>query len=96
MKIGSALLGWLSALGATAALTALIAVIGVIFGFATDLGIGQAVEGAAESAGAIGIVGAIVAAVILFAAYFLGGYVAGRMARFDGIRQGVAVWLGQW
>ncbi len=32
-------------------------------------------------------------AVILLVAYFCGGYVAGRMARFDGVKQGVAVWL---
>ena len=31
--------------------------------------------------------------VILFLAYLAGGYVAGRMARFDGTRQGVAVWV---
>jgi hypothetical protein len=31
--------------------------------------------------------------VILFVAYYCGGYVAGRMARFDGIKQGFAVWL---
>jgi len=31
--------------------------------------------------------------VILFVAYYCGGYVAGRMARFDGAKQGVAVWL---
>ena len=30
---------------------------------------------------------------ILFVAYFAGGYVAGRMARFNGMKQGVAVWL---
>ncbi|MDP9431110.1 MAG: hypothetical protein M3Q47_20605 [Actinomycetota bacterium] len=30
---------------------------------------------------------------MLFLAYLAGGYVAARMARFDGIRQGVAVWL---
>ena len=28
-----------------------------------------------------------------FSGYFFGGYVAGRMARFDGAKQGVAVWL---
>ncbi|WP_454113816.1 hypothetical protein [Microbacterium maritypicum] len=37
--------------------------------------------------------GAIVLAVILLVAYLCGGYVAGRMARFDGVKQGVAVWL---
>ena len=30
---------------------------------------------------------------VLFVAYYCGGYVAGRMARFDGVRQGLAVWL---
>ncbi len=29
----------------------------------------------------------------LFVAYFCGGYVAGRMARFNGAKQGFAVWL---
>jgi uncharacterized membrane protein YfcA len=30
---------------------------------------------------------------VLFLAYLAGGYVAGRMARFDGARQGLATWL---
>ena len=30
---------------------------------------------------------------ILFVSYYCGGYVAGRMARFAGVRQGFAVWL---
>jgi hypothetical protein len=29
----------------------------------------------------------------IFVAYFCGGYVAGRMARFNGARQGIGVWL---
>jgi hypothetical protein len=29
----------------------------------------------------------------LFVAYYCGGYVAGRMARFDGAKQGIAVWV---
>lgn len=41
----------------------------------------------------VGIVGAIALAVILFVAYVAGGYVAGRMARFSGAKQGVAVWI---
>ena len=41
----------------------------------------------------VGIVSVIVVAIILFIAYFAGGYVAGRMARFDGAKQGLAVWL---
>jgi hypothetical protein len=31
--------------------------------------------------------------VVLFVSYFAGGYVAGRMARFSGAKQGLAVWL---
>jgi len=31
--------------------------------------------------------------VVLLIAYFCGGYVAGRMARFNGAKQGVAVWI---
>ncbi len=30
---------------------------------------------------------------VLLVAYFCGGYVAGRMARFNGVKQGVAVWV---
>lgn len=29
----------------------------------------------------------------LFVAYYCGGYVAGRMARFAGVKQGIAVWI---
>jgi hypothetical protein len=31
--------------------------------------------------------------VVLFVAYYCGGYVAGRMARFNGAKQGIAVWV---
>ena len=40
-----------------------------------------------------GIVGGIVLLAILLIAYYAGGYVAGRMSRFDGPRQGLGVWL---
>ena len=30
---------------------------------------------------------------MLLVAYYFGGYVAGRMARFNGPRQGLGVWL---
>jgi MFS family permease len=41
----------------------------------------------------VGIAGGIVLVVILFVSYFCGGYVAGRMARFSGTKQGLAVWI---
>ncbi|WP_230976513.1 hypothetical protein [Georgenia wutianyii] len=93
VKIGSAFFGWLTATGAAALLTALITGIATAIGLASDLGLTQAADAADDNAQTIGIVGAIVAAVILFIAYFCGGYVAGRMARFDGVKQGVAVWV---
>ena len=41
----------------------------------------------------VGMLGIIVLAAIVLVSYYCGGYVAGRMARFHGARQGVAVWL---
>ena len=41
----------------------------------------------------LGLGGGIAVLVVLFLAYLAGGYVAGRMARFDGARQGLAVWF---
>lgn len=39
------------------------------------------------------LVAAAVALLVVWLAYFCGGYVAGRMSRFDGGRQGLAVWV---
>ena len=50
----------------------------------------QAATGTAQT---VGLVGAITLLVVLLFAYYCGGYVAGRMARFNGLRQGFAVWL---
>ena len=85
---GSTLLGYLSAFGLSVLLIALLSAAGAAVGL-TD------VRDATESASAetIGIGGGIAALVALSLAYFIGGYVAGRMARFDGARQGVGVWL---
>jgi hypothetical protein len=41
----------------------------------------------------VGLVGGIVLLAIIFVAYLAGGYVAGRMARFNGLKQGLGVWL---
>ncbi|HVD56218.1 MAG TPA: hypothetical protein VNC17_05200, partial [Thermoleophilaceae bacterium] len=48
---------------------------------------------AKQNAETIGIIGAILLLLVLGIAYFCGGYVSGRMSRFDGGRQGVAVWV---
>ena len=100
IKWGSAFFGWLSALGTTLLLTALAAAAGAALGLAqTPGGPGQAADQAGQAvqnpaaAETVGIVGGIVVLVILFIAYYCGGYVAGRMARFNGAKQGVAVWV---
>jgi uncharacterized membrane protein len=66
-----------------------VAAAGTRLGFAT----GVSSNDATNNAGTIGIVGAAILVLILMLAYYAGGYVAGRMARFDGARQGLRVWL---
>ncbi|WP_277210046.1 hypothetical protein [Isoptericola croceus] len=90
IKFGSAFFGWLTATGLTVLLMGLVSAIGVGVGVANDVDAGAL---STELPGTVGLIGAIVLAVILFVAYFAGGYVAGRMARFNGARQGFAVWL---
>ena len=90
LKWGAAFFGWLSANGLAVLLIALLGAAGVVLGLAQ--GVDSADEAAAQ-AGTIGLGGAIGLLVVLFLAYLAGGYVAGRMARFDGARQGVAVWV---
>ena len=92
VKIGAAFFGWLVATGMTVVLTALLAA--VVGGL--DLVSGpQELSDAARSTGVgaqgLGWVAAVVVLVVVFLAYLAGGYVAGRMARFDGVKQGVAV-----
>ncbi|BDV31236.1 hypothetical protein [Microbacterium terricola] len=91
-KFGSAFFGWLTATGAAVLLTALATAIGAVVGLNTGASPERAAEDATAS-GATGIWGAIVLGVVLLLSYYAGGYVAGRMARFDGLKQGLAVWL---
>jgi hypothetical protein len=46
--------------------------------------------------GAAAITGLVLVAILVFLTYFLGGYVAGRLARFDGGRNGamLLLWTG--
>ncbi|WP_051298999.1 YrzE family protein [Arthrobacter castelli] len=89
IKFGSAFFGWLAATGMTVLLTALAAAITAAVGAATNTQTDQVVQ----NPQAAGIWGIVIVLVVLFIAYYCGGFVAGRMARFDGARQGFAVWL---
>jgi hypothetical protein len=93
IKWGAAFFGWLSANGLAVILLALLSAAGVAFGLSQVSSADQAADQASQQADTIGIVGGITLLVVLFLAYLAGGYVAGRMARFDGLRQGLAVWI---
>jgi hypothetical protein len=93
MKFGSAFFGWLTATGTAVILIALVSATGTAIGLGNGASAEDVADAASSNADTIGIVGGIVLAVILLLAYFCGGYVAGRMARFDGAKQGIAVWL---
>jgi len=93
VKVGLAFFGWLTATGTAVLLIAFAAAAGTALGVATNLDPGNATAQVAQDPQTVGMIGAIVLAVILFVAYYCGGYVAARMARFNGLRQGLAVWL---
>ena len=86
---GSAFFGWLVAVGMLVVLSAIASVIATAVG----ANIGLSEDEATREADTIGLGAAITLVVILGIAYYCGGYVAGRMSRFDGARQGLAVWL---
>jgi amino acid transporter len=88
-NIGAAFFGWLVAIGLGAILLAIVSAIG---GSIASNALASP-EQAAGSADTIGIAGGIVLLLVLMLAYFAGGYVAGRMSRFDGVKQGIGVWV---
>jgi hypothetical protein len=81
---GAAFFGWLVAVGLGALLVGLLAAAGAAVGL-TELSETDTAE--------IGLGGAVALLIALAVAYFAGGYVAGRMSRFDGARQGFGTWL---
>ena len=83
----AALFGWLAAIGLSALLVALVVGAGLAVGL-TELG-----AEASEQTETLTFGGGILIVLILALAYLSGGYVAGRMARFDGWRQGLGVWI---
>jgi hypothetical protein len=89
---GAAFFGWVVSIGVASLLIAILSAAGTAIGL-TGTSPSQAGEQAQSNAGAVGIVGGVLLLVVLGAAYYAGGYVAGRMSRFDGTRQGTGVWL---
>ena len=89
MNIGAGFFGWLVAVGMAVLLSSIIGAIAAAVGDANDVTQSQL----DREAGKISVAAAIVLLVVLLISFYAGGYVAGRMSRFDGARQGWAVWL---
>jgi hypothetical protein len=83
---GAAFFGFLAAAGLAAIVTALLVAAGVA------IGLSQVKDAANGDVKTIGLGGGILLLIVLALAWYCGGYVAGRMSRFDGGRQGLAVW----
>jgi hypothetical protein len=86
IRWGSAFFGLLSAIGLASILLGIAAAAGVA------LNVSEIKDVANGNADTIGLGGAILLLVGLAIAWYCGGYVAARMARFDGARQGIGVW----
>ena len=89
MNTGADFFGWLVALSVATLLTGIIGAL--VAGISETAHISQ--SDAERDAGTIGIAAAAVLVVVVGIGYYAGGYVAGRMSRFDGARQGLGVWL---
>ena len=90
MKFGSCFFGWLTASGTAVLLAAVVTGVGAALGLSRDV---EAATTSATQTESVGRVGGILLVAIIFVAYLAGGYVAGRMARFNGLKQGLGVWL---
>lgn len=88
LNVGAVFFGWLVAIAVALLLTSIIGAIAAAVG--SNASISQ--TEAERQAGTIGVVAAAVLLAVLVIGYYTGGYVAGRMSRYDGGRQGVGVW----
>ena len=85
---GAAFFGWLVAVGVAVLLTGILAAAGAAIGL-TEPSTATQAQSEPET---VTLAGAIALLVVLAIAYYCGGYVAGRMSRFDGARQGIGAW----
>ena len=84
----AAFFGWVVAIGIGALLTGFVGAVGTAIAL-TEVDPGRIVDG--DRVG-IGVAGAAALIAVALVSYLAGGYVAGRMSRFDGAKQGLAVW----
>jgi hypothetical protein len=89
MNPGADFIGWLVAVAVAVLLTGIIGAVAAAVNEQTEI----SQSATDREAGTIGLVAAVVLVVVMAIGYFTGGYVAGRMSRFDGGRQGFGVWV---
>lgn len=89
LNIGAAFFGWLVAIAIAILLTSIVGAVLAAVGSNAKITRSEA----ERTAGTIGVAAGIVLLVVLALAYYTGGYVAGRMSRFDGAKQGIGVWV---
>jgi len=85
---GAAFFGWLVAVGVAVLLTGLLAAAGAAIGLTES-----STEAQSTPPETLSLAGAIALLAVLAIAYYCGGYVAGRMSRFVGARQGIGAWI---
>lgn len=86
---GAGFFGWLVAVGMAALLTGVLGAAAAVVS-QTLPEVWARLEGDPRTTS---LVAAAALVFVLMTAYYAGGYVAGRMSRFDGGRQGTGVWL---
>jgi hypothetical protein len=89
MNLGACFFGWLVAIAVTVLLTGIVGAIVAAISSTTSITQSEA----QRQAGTIGVAAGITLILVLMIAYYAGGYVAGRMSRFDGTKQGIGVWV---
>jgi hypothetical protein len=88
-KFGAAFFGWLIMGSMLVLLTAVVA--GAAVGTTYVLDYTRA--DLENKAGTTAITAAALVVLVISFAFYIGGYVAGRLVRFDGMRQGFGVWM---
>jgi hypothetical protein len=86
---GACFFGWLVAVALTILLTSIVGAVLAAVGSTAHI----TQSDAQRQAGTLGLATAVTLFVVLVIGYYAGGYVAGRMSRFDGARQGLGVWF---
>lgn len=89
VNIGAAFFGWLVAVAMAVLLSSIVGALAAAVDATTNL----TQDDVQREAGAVSLGAAIAVVLVLLVSYYTGGYVAGRMSRFDGGRQGLAVWV---